>query len=530
MAFIHELPDEVLVDILLEALRVSKPDRSPERFPGTLIDYPEDIGSYAWVPYTHVCRRWRDVVLSNSLLWRAFDIRNDVDAQRLLHMLDHSGDTTLEVCFPYNLGSDLAVRHLPALYPYSARFRAVHIHYIAQDSGKVVLPHFFERPFPALEDLTLVSWHPVEEDDASNYPSFDISPERFPSLHTALLCRFSVSWETHALSRMRRLALDECSYAGPPLTLASFLDVLESLQSLEDLRLFPNFLSSACGEAPLVPTPRRRLIVLPRLRHIGVGDIPSLALGLLLSVQLPRDVQIGGYFESLNIDTAKNITFTPLIPSDRTLLPVMRTADYARVRASLDTMQIHGRNSADGSSLTMSIIAVYVEWWSCLPQALNGLIEVFGDSPLRELELHGCPDRVSMKEYVTLFEQFPTLEVLHIDSHYSSSLEEIFNALAEPVKDEAAPSLPDGPTGTTGRAICPHLKRVKLVDLEWDENDSLFAVESCLRARAARGAYLEELYLDLDYRGILRQDIETYTAPFRAVLRELVMGGNVKMC
>ncbi|KAJ3006044.1 hypothetical protein NUW54_g4082 [Trametes sanguinea] len=328
---------------------------------------------------------------------------------------------------------------------------------------------------------------------------------------------------------------------GTFLTLSAFLDVVESLTLLKELRLH-GFLYSACKEISPMPG---RVVSLPALTDFAVGDYEAEVHVLLQSVQLPGRVRAAVYVRPPTEDdldapeSMTDINFPNVLSQDRSIFPILRTAETVRVNAERDVLQLV---AIKGDEHLVLDIATGVEGCGRLVYfALDGLIDLFGQAPLRTLEITGeltfelcCPYR-----FVAVFEQFPTLENLRMEpTDVVWDFEAVLSALAQPARgdrgaDFGPPNLGTPPNDS--QVLCPRLKKIDFNGMRWNEPNgvSFTSLVDCLRLRAAKGVYLQELRMALLVY-IKDMSPEEAMGAFRYLyhdeLRALVPGGVVRAC
>ncbi|KAI0370802.1 hypothetical protein BV20DRAFT_966327 [Pilatotrama ljubarskyi] len=119
-------------------------------------------------------------------------------------------------------------------------------------------------------------------------------------------------------------------------------------------------------------------------------------------------------------------------------------------------------------------------------------------------------------------EQFPELKVLRIEGRSGEDLEggteiqDVFDGLTR-LLDYDKKLCPFGPA----------LRKLSFARVEWTER-SMDAIRGSLKFRAKHGLFLEELHLELNYRGITSEDeFQVFKAPYYAELCALVRGAEL---
>ncbi|KAH9891722.1 hypothetical protein C8Q73DRAFT_85274 [Cubamyces lactineus] len=511
---INTLPVEILVHIF----HLARPDESDDddeaSAPQVLFPLIPRVGSYHWIRFMLVCRHWRAVILSNYSLWRSVDI--DMRMDPLEVALSRSTTGLVDVAIHGNsLVWDV---HREFIETHCTRFRALHL------STYDPSPSFmqkFNQPLPALRELTLACGRNGAQFvlvNSNEDPDFDLSLKNFPSLVSVSLSGFALlSWESSILPKLRRLSLFHCGYRGPPLSYSRFLDVLEGMQSLEELRLH-GFLSAVCPDAGVIPD---RVVSLPKLGFLAVGDIPPLPSPLLRNIRHPQRVQAAGFLTlEPEVSTLESISFSFLLPPDPALWPLLSTAEIAEIDASKQVLQIIGRKGVAFLAFDLCIDGSFF-YDDFTAHAMLGLSSNFRDAPLREVYIMGSFDDVNDRDYTNLLWALPNLELLCIDAN-NGAVQTLFLALGEEHRDNS---------GAGVQVICPKLKTLDIEGLWWEEiTDPMRTIRHTLGRRASRGVYLQRLVLDLRYNGpVMSQDCRVIKAKHFNKLCELVPGGDVVM-
>ncbi|KAL1943502.1 hypothetical protein VTO73DRAFT_3947 [Trametes versicolor] len=518
---INKLPNE----ILLEIISLANPRRQPASEPGlppVQIPDPYPIGVPCWLPLMLVCRHWYAIILSNTRLWRAIDIYRNPN--HFIFALKHSGKTTFDLAIHYPRATRFIV---PALAPIASRLSKLLLPRLCCGLLRPVFLLLLES-WPRLEGLTVLREPCNPQTCSSIPPMLEFPLERFPMLSTLRLSAMAISWNTGLISRMRRLELSDCSHAGPQISFDAFLDVCEACPDLEELRMH-NFLSTACSDRSRAP---RRTVALPKLKDFGFRDEPSLVSQLLSNLHLPYDarIHIGSDLEIRyqdDLDPGEDrsrFDLTRLLPKDRSRLPMSRILRRAKVEVVAGLMRIVGMDEETYFVLDFDTdFKDWMDWPMLLSDAVEGLVKVFGNCDIGELEIVGGTSYFQLSDHVDFLMQFTNLEVLRIEGtelgyfEGGHELRELFDALADVMEI------------SEGKLLCPRLRSLSLVGVGW-VGDSLDSIGCSLQFRAEHGSVLEELHLELSYEGLgLEDDFETFKARFYAELCALIPGGSVTM-
>ncbi|KAI9058453.1 hypothetical protein FKP32DRAFT_1597548 [Trametes sanguinea] len=338
---INRLPEEIVAEIFLFAKESEEEDPSEVCHSPTFhLTARRRLSSDIWRTLASVCRHWRTIVIATHRLWRSIDVYDDL--QPLTAALSFPDSNTVEVAFHDPRELDL---QYPDIFQHRDRFTQLHLPEIHHGNFAPVY-ELFSSPLPHLAEVTVaaerVRGRPPYYRRPSDDPPFDLPPLITPSLTAATLSGLAVPWVSSSFARLHRLELYDCSYSGTFLTLSAFLDVLESLTLLKELRLH-GFLYSACKE--ISPTPGR-VVSLPALTDFAVGDYEAEVHVLLQSVQLPGRVHAAVYVRPPTEDdldapeSMTDINFPNVLPRDRSIFPILRTAETVRVNAEHDVLQL----------------------------------------------------------------------------------------------------------------------------------------------------------------------------------------------
>ncbi|KAH9895669.1 hypothetical protein C8Q73DRAFT_789477 [Cubamyces lactineus] len=513
------------------ALLSSRNDHQPVNrlLPELLVDifsrYDEwhaDLLPMPWRKLRLVCRYWNELILATPTLWRTITIEPKATAWLDL-CLRNSCEATVDVKFRCNDDANPAVRHL---LPHAQRLRSLHFGYgyghRRKQLVRMLQDLFGNRELPVLEDLQCLVV-------GSRYGKVDLklSSQRCPRIQKLSLGNVHLPPETSSiLCKLRKLSLTECS---TDLTFDQFLAALASCPCLEHLHLsgFLEGILPRRGSSNTTSASRRIPIVLAHLHDIYITDDPPAAiLALLQTLHLPANIRViltGRIEEDEELVVAGGLTsFLPSQSLRLTALPVL--ASSAITRATVDVMgNFEISAGADPYNISPNIeLALYSPQRlisdNFLPLALRNLVDVLSAAPLRELNVIGTQDTVSVALWISVLTAFPLLE--SIATIGGESVSSLWSALSW--------GLDDTTTITDASILCPHLSCV-------DHQGSVLAshalygdILDSLRRRRTKGAYLRSLILGPwhDSKDAYDEMCAEYLPQLQALVEEVHFGGD----
>ncbi|EKM51280.1 uncharacterized protein PHACADRAFT_177934 [Phanerochaete carnosa HHB-10118-sp] len=281
------LPPELLSRIFEQHIQLCKESWGQktfsERLPPSCIP---TVGPYSWIRATHVCRYWRDVALTNPLLWS--DIVLTCNYECVETMLARSRRVPLYVQ-SYNSccagdACPIPIRPLRLVLKHLPRIRSLTLYIKWWVYFDIV--DTLRGPAPLLQQLTLST--PSGLYDTTYMQPAVLFPEHAP-LTELTLCSFGFPWTDPAPFRaLRSLRVVKGTPARPEV--GDVLGALRHLPALRTLALEDVFIPSAPG-LPALPAPPD-VVALPALATLVLaGD--AVACGTLLSgLVLPRATRI----------------------------------------------------------------------------------------------------------------------------------------------------------------------------------------------------------------------------------------------
>ncbi|KAG8961307.1 hypothetical protein FRC00_012615 [Tulasnella sp. 408] len=209
LASIHQLPAELIIEILLSALE------------GTVWD-PKSLQRLA-----SVCKDWRDIILSNPRFWTVIDTRHGRYSSTLVLKRNRVGPLYV------NLRDREGRRHntniishlVRLLSPESRRIRALNFEV---NAGTPYFRSFFETT--SLPSLTHLTVSVIPQTAVPVFINIDCGPLRYLSLDNA-----AIRWDTALLYDLETLSLSKLNQDTP--TIAQLHHILSSTPFLRELSI-----------------------------------------------------------------------------------------------------------------------------------------------------------------------------------------------------------------------------------------------------------------------------------------------------
>lgn len=273
---IHYLPPEVLTIIFYETQQ-HLPDFLPMSDPSP--------STWHWLTLAAVCRHWRGLIATSPHLW------SEIDSGTLPErFLKRSSAVPLKVYLGLKM-YDMSEEILQSIVSQSKRFRELHLDAGSWEpssgsSGSIF--HRFTSPVPVLTSLTLIT----EGRDIVNGTLPPIFSGQMPSLRKLCL-KHLTSWPRNYFQSLTHLCLYNQNPSTRP-TMDEFLEFLQGSPMLEELALVragPTLLDVGPPQVP--PS---RIISLPHLRQLEIGEWPCASLVALFLSHIHLQSQTDMYF------------------------------------------------------------------------------------------------------------------------------------------------------------------------------------------------------------------------------------------
>ncbi|OJT03989.1 hypothetical protein TRAPUB_5318 [Trametes pubescens] len=468
---IGRLPDELLI-MVLDCVHAAY---FRERYVSSF---------YEWLSILRVCRRWRNITLSVSRLWRVVPISSDLTP--LQWCLALHGDTPLEIRMhnPWlsSVSLDLFGSHISSI-------RVLALHVAHMDIRYSPFDAILSISMPGLEELKIF---PDFLLDDRLPPRSVVNMEQYPRLRRLDLRGIIVPPN---ISTLCEIELDRCSWL---FSFHDFIQTLGSCSQLVELHLKQSLRSLASTAPREIPANPRRA-TLPSLRKLNIADnsaciiagvmghldIPAIASLRILCCRLrPARDEEAQFSESEHL-------FRTLIPGDPSrILPTFPT-DACPVSASLTFMEdlciVRVESTALPTPISVNLQARFdLDWTRVVPAALQDISHLFSKTPVTELVVQGSSYHILPSVWEELFTSLPLLQRLELTGNGT------WTAMWQGLHRASAWS---------AQSCCPQLTRVHIRHTSRpqdnypappDERD-LEIIASALRERAEAGAKLDEL-------------------------------------
>ncbi|KAK7045633.1 hypothetical protein VNI00_007466 [Paramarasmius palmivorus] len=502
---VNRLPPEILSDIFM---------LSKQHLPSFLplvrggIRYFEN---HSWLAVLHVCRHWRGVVARCPALWGTIDnLRGGVCPQTCLKRSRGAPvDVFLSITGPEF--KPIQPELVDALIPHIPRFRQFHVNTDGWFDPTPIYASLKESA-PNLTSLSIVT----KGRDVVGGVLPAIFNDHMPQLRQLTLEHFT-SWPATYFTNLTHCCLfdqwDATATSRP--TTSQFLDFLASSPGLEELALVragPTRLQS--DDFPSV-SPPSRIVELPKLKELSIGDWPSSqSIARLLShLSLPSTTQMyfwGQQFPTGGSSDTDAITLASFLPSD-----------LSHIQPLLDLREIWITRMPDtwarGECPFVAVLnqTLYL-WGFYTAQEMQPLVDKLPLENVERLQLRDCftyPERVTGEMWGAFFRRMERLEKLTILARDCPIVTRAVLGVLRPKKEKAvvkdvgdiekaesvaSSSNPKTKQGAQaeGALLCPRLSHIRIED---NPHVPTLFISSLAKHRRRRGApikTLEVLYFD----------------------------------
>ncbi|TFK90720.1 hypothetical protein K466DRAFT_583474 [Polyporus arcularius HHB13444] len=467
---INSLPNEILVKIFRSI------QTEPWILQGRLIEW-------SWLPIQAVCRLWRRVICSDPLSWRTITVysRHEWLQICLERCSDVHADVTL---YDRSLDTDT----LSVLSQWTSAVRSLTIMNLEGHRKESFSSWLTARRWPVLKEMDVagLAHHFI---DALPPADIGLTIENAPSLRALRLQAraFHPPAEGSLYTHLLTLKLSLCEW---PISFGRLLDVLESMTSIENLRLEKTFIHTV----GMPDAQRARIVTLPRLRSFTLELNRYLPITLLLaSLNLPAVTSV-----RVRIDASEQgpHTIADTLPRHRSsaLSPILDAITSVHVSADeyADQYTFYDSSAGWAGPLYVSMFSGATDRFELMSRALADFVNVFSHSPITELSVSSLSTG-SVSVWVDVFNRFPGLEIINMRDCESSAAHVFWVALSQ----APSPSADDD-----HRAVfCPRLRLVDTVASHTvaDTEEGFWTMPRVLRARKERGHMLQELRVFHDF-------------------------------
>ncbi|RPD54545.1 hypothetical protein L227DRAFT_344713 [Lentinus tigrinus ALCF2SS1-6] len=439
----------------------------------------------AWISFTWVCRRWRDVALSSPILWTS--IRNtgpkSSHGQRWLPIfLERAQGAPLDIDISLRCSKEICAETLRTIEPYSSTIRQFRI-CLKRVKPEMVAYRTLVSPLITkmrnVEELTLLtSFYPNDAD------MIYATRDHLPSLGSFCADHQYIPWSSSVYTGLRSLNITP--FRSPP-SPSEFFQILRGCPDMEELVFGPGL--PRPGAPPAGESEESFFVALPRLRTMKLAGRPSQIEFVSRYIEVPPtcsiDIGLSGTHDHPNIEVAA------LIPGHRMLQPVLPTCttfslsvDHDSHRARVDLVMKGRENHLH---MTSAQYLFHNERHGPLPlgaEACSELLKALHPSPLTEFRLiFDSVEFIEREVWIDCFSRFPLLETIAFGPHFPSvhPPSSFLSALTS--------SETEGTSVPLDRLRVLGLTSIRL-------NDAVSQnILSMLRHRASRGVPLSELVL-----------------------------------
>ncbi|KAI0704649.1 hypothetical protein C8Q76DRAFT_752333 [Earliella scabrosa] len=479
----HDLPDEVLLHIFLCVLSEWASGWGP-----------------SWLNILWVCQRWSRVARGAPILWRKVCYRAETKPDFLETSLQRSDPLLVDVSF-YTV-PDLSV---PAtlLCQHLARIRLLHIvNPKKDDSG---LARLIAQSMAHLEDLKVMICPkkygtPLLMEDTITWAP---RAEQFPNIQRLALMGVVVEDSFPLFPSLKRLELHDV--LKPSSDIASFVQRLSTLPNLEELSI-KNY------RPRIIPVPSR--LKMPQtVKSISIEDNAHYVKPFLSAFHFEPHVHLRvaralDYFDGfdpaiLNYDFSTALSVMPLLPDDRTSLPILPLVTSVELRSRMvSKYKILGHTS--GGDVVKIIGHLYEHPEREMLEnmnLLNDIVDIFSAAPLVELRINGHSESmIEKRDWLRALRAFPNLERISVERTCANSPFDVRHTLFEALRSMRRAK--GAPKDAARTPTAPRLKSLTLVTEVLDGDDEEFAEDlaNTLEKRIAMGLpRLAELRIILQY-------------------------------
>lgn len=270
------IPDELIIEIAKRAQQA-------------------DTESNEWIRLSHICGRWRRVVVETPLLWTCIQANNVERATAFLH---RSHNASVNVTLSCRLPADQQLVFTDLINSQAHRVQSLSL--CLPSTDLVTISALLNSTLPQLRSLRLKD--PRQQTLHGSYTPDRIffHPKRpsDPPLHTLVLESVSLSWDLPILRDLRVLEISrlrsprtEQTTAPQWLRISQLLDILESCPNLERLKV--STIGPAYSTFRVDPqTPVSRVVPLRHLRELEVLNSPGIIALLLAHLSAPHTTKV----------------------------------------------------------------------------------------------------------------------------------------------------------------------------------------------------------------------------------------------
>ena len=425
----------------------------------------------AWIPFTWVCRHWRNVSITAPILWSTIRVTRHPLSTTLWFttFLERAVGALLDLELHLECGTDSCRQILGKL---RSRASTIRRFTLWLSDRKSPISDFLFTHMTELEELTLLDFC-TEDGDAEPLIG---TQQDFPRLKRLETAQAYFSWSSPIYWSLRSLTLEKPRVRP---TVEQLLRVLGGCAELETLKLRDALpLSAVAGGA--VP------IRLPALRQLDVRGHHSEVSSFITLIEVPRSCKVDVYHIMRETDEGSLDPILAVIPTQ----PLFRSLIHQSTDLSLqmeDQEVTLFASSPHGVHLWNHLTGPFEDDPEITPSTWKAFIDAFSYAPLTHLTvLHNSLQLVTSEMWQMCFSRFHQLESLAVGPWFvrlrTGNLH-IFETVLAALQASS-------PLGTG--LYCPRLRAVEITGMGIDAAgaDTLLAM---LERRTSGGAPLEDL-------------------------------------
>ncbi|KAI0700837.1 hypothetical protein C8T65DRAFT_657307 [Cerioporus squamosus] len=425
----------------------------------------------AWISFTWVCRRWRDVALSAPLLWTSIRHAGFPRTRNWLPVfLERTAGAPLDVDIALQATDDACVGTLQTIQPYSPTIRRFRLRLDnpEEDVGPLVSPLIEEMR--NVEELTLLTVLYYGRMDAG---TINASRNHLPQLTSLHLSGLHIPWSSSVYTGLRSLRITSAAY--PPST-HEFFEILRGCPDLEVLHFGIRLPATSASVAP----ESSFSVLLPRMRQILLKGTTSEVDSIAQYVELPPSCSV----DLLLRPPYQGPPLAALVPKQLMLQPLLRTCttfslSVERVYGPVYLYMQAGKSYLHISCLYQASDDIFVFDSATWTELLNMLRHspVIDVSIALDVVFHMGPEM-----WLQCFSTFPLLESVAFgpNSRTVRDCSSFLTAIASPTADGASD------------VVLARLRVLQLTYIRLD-NATVENILSMLDSRTSGGAPLPEL-------------------------------------
>ncbi|KAJ8481828.1 hypothetical protein ONZ51_g5748 [Trametes cubensis] len=424
-----------------------------------------------WFNVLRVCRHWFYVAATAARLWRRLLVKDSTNLLRtgLARSKHVPVDVEIAPRGMYTLFPDV----LSIITPHAERLRLLKL-------GNIPASHMAQLiTFLNTSSMTALQYFQAQLPVATS-EGIVLREANFPRLRKLLVSNLNVVAQQSLVSRF--VTLDLGVHGAPSqqsaMSIDAFLNMISSLESIQELTLSSLFIKGASSAYVSDPTKR---VHLRHLRKIQLTLDAIIVRRVFDAIVIPPTAEV--QVTALHEDPLVVPSISALLPADRGCLPILPELVTARVLSCGDGVTLLGYPTArpplatGPSNLSLYAERADAEWDHNMPaDALSEPLEVLRGSPKLELlDIESVTTLIASVDWPSVLSCFPRLREITIaecgEEVDLPSPELLFDAL-DPTKAHVSTEGSGTSSGTDSTVPCPQLQRLRLVGC-WKKTEAL---------------------------------------------------------